>query len=103
MNTKPLVIKLSLVAALSVAAPMTMTAQADILSIGSNAQVLKKANLPKAGDSMSTVSRKHGAAQSVKKSKGKITKRNPKITRWDYAGFSVFFENSHVIHSVVRR
>ena len=71
MNTKPLVIKLSLVAALSVAAPMTMTAQADILSIGSNAQVLKKANLPKAGDSMSTVSRKHGAAQSVKNQKVK--------------------------------
>lgn len=27
---------------------------------------------------------------------------NPPITRWDYPGFSVFFEREHVIHSVVR-
>lgn len=27
---------------------------------------------------------------------------NPPITRWDYPGFSVFFERDHVIHSVVR-
>ncbi|TNF33748.1 MAG: hypothetical protein EP315_08035 [Gammaproteobacteria bacterium] len=25
----------------------------------------------------------------------------PPITRWDYAGFSVFFENKRVLHSVV--
>jgi hypothetical protein len=104
MNTKPLFLKLSLTAVLAVSAPMIpMTAQADILSIGSNAQVLKKANMPKHGDSMRMVSQKFGAAQRVKKSKGKVTKRNPKITRWDYSGFSVFFENSHVIHSVIHR
>jgi hypothetical protein len=80
-----------------------MTAQADILSIGSNAQVLKKANMPKHGDSMGMVSKKFGSAQRVKTSKGKITKRNPKITRWDYSGFTVFFENAHVIHSVIHR
>jgi len=27
---------------------------------------------------------------------------NPPITRWDYPGFSVFFEHQHVVHSVVR-
>jgi hypothetical protein len=27
----------------------------------------------------------------------------PPITRWDYPGFSVFFEHDHVIHSVVAR
>lgn len=27
---------------------------------------------------------------------------SPPITRWDYPGFSVFFERDHVIHSVVR-
>jgi hypothetical protein len=26
----------------------------------------------------------------------------PPITRWDYADFSVYFENDHVVHSVVR-
>ncbi len=104
MNTKPL-IKLTFGAILAVSAQMAMvtTAQADILSIGSNPQVLKKANMPKHGDSMSKVSRKFGSAQRVNKSKGKVTKRNPRITRWDYSGFSVFFENSHVIHSVIHR
>jgi len=104
MNTKPQLLKLSLGVALALTTQMIpVTAQADILSIGAHAQVLKKANLPKQGESMSNVSRKFGAAQRVKKSIGKITKRNPKITRWDYSGFSVYFENSHVIHSVVRR
>jgi hypothetical protein len=104
MNTKPLFLKLSLSAVLAISAQMIpMTAQADILSIGSNAQVLKKTNMPKHGESMRVVSKKFGAAQRVKKSKGKVTKRNPKITRWDYSGFSVFFENSHVIHSVIHR
>jgi len=27
----------------------------------------------------------------------------PPITRWDYAGFSVFFEHDRVVHSVVHR
>jgi len=26
---------------------------------------------------------------------------NPPITRWEYPGFIVYFEHSHVIHSVV--
>ena len=104
MKTKPHFLKLSLTAVLAISAQMIpMTAQADILSIGSNAQVLKKANMPKHGDSMLMVSKKFGSAQRVKTSKGKITKRNPKITRWDYSGFTVFFENSHVIHSVIHR
>ena len=104
MHTKPLFLKLSLTAVLAVTAQMIpMTAQADILSIGSNAQVLKKANMPEHGQTMRAVSNKFGTAQSVKTSKGKVTKRNPKITRWDYSGFSVFFENTHVIHSVIHR
>ncbi len=104
MNTNPLFLKLSLSAALAVSTQMIpMTAQADILSIGPNAQVLQKANTPKHGESMRVVSKKFGTAQRVKTSKGTVTKHNPKITRWDYSGFSVFFENSHVIHSVVHR
>lgn len=100
MKIKPLFLS----AALLVTAQMTaVNVQAEILSIGPNAQVLKKANLPTRGQSMKHVSAKFGPAQNVKVSKGKVTKRNPKITRWDYAGFSVYFENSHVIHSVVRR
>ena len=77
--------------------------QAEILAIGPNAKVLKKASVPTMGQTMKTVHGKFGAAKRVSVSKGKVTKRNPKITRWDYPTFSVFFENSHVIHSVVHR
>jgi len=100
MNIKPLLLS----AALAVSAQMIpMSANAEILSIGPNAKVLKKSNLPIRGQSMRHVKKRFGAAQKVKASKGKVTKRNPKITRWDYSGFSVYFENSHVIHSVVKR
>ncbi len=99
MNTKPLF--LSMVIAFT--APLSMPASADILSIGPQAKVLKNANMPKHGDSMKKVSSKFGNARAIKKSKGAVTKRNPRITQWDYQGFSVFFENSHVIHSVIHR
>ena len=99
MNIKPLL--LSAVFAFS-AQMIPMSANAEILSIGPHAKVLKKSNLPTRGQSMKQVKKSFGAAQRVKVSKGKVTKRNPKITRWDYSGFSVYFENSHVIHSVVK-
>lgn len=82
---------------------MPLTAQADILDLAPHAKVLKKANMPKHGDNMNKVTKKFGVAQHVHKSSGKVTKYNPKITRWDYTGFSVYFENSHVIHSVIHR
>ncbi len=100
MNTKPLFLSIAL--ALTPVA-LSTTVNADILKIAPNAQVLTKANAPKHGDSMSSVAQKFGQAQSVKTSKGKVTKHNPQITRWDYPQLSVYFENSHVIHSVVRK
>jgi len=100
MNIKALLLS----AAVALTAQMTtMNVQAEILSIGQNAKVLKKANLPKFGQTKRSVSKKFGPAKRVSVSKGKVTKRNPRITRWDYSSFSVFFENSHVIHSVVKR
>ena len=100
MNIKPLLLS----AAVALTAQMTTSSvHAEILSIGPNAKVLKKANMPKFGQTMKKVSKKFGPAKRISVSKGKVTKRNPKITRWDYPTFSVFFENSHVIHSVVKR
>lgn len=100
MNIKPLLLSAALVLTAQVT---TTTVSAEILSIGPNAKVLKKANMPKFGQTMRNVIKKFGPAKRKSVSKGKVTKRNPKITRWDYPTFSVFFENSHVIHSVVRR
>ena len=99
MNIKPILLSAVFVL---IAQMAPITVNAEILAIGPNAKVLKKQNMPKFGQTKKTVSNKFGPAKRVSVSKGKVTKRNPKITRWDYPTFSVFFENSHVIHSVVR-
>lgn len=100
MNTKPLLLSAAIVLTTQFA---SLPAQAEILSIAPHPKVLQKANMPQRGESMRSVARKFGPAKRVKTSKGKVTKRNPKITRWDYPGFSVYFENTHVIHSVIHR
>ncbi|MCC7198307.1 MAG: hypothetical protein IT483_02225 [Gammaproteobacteria bacterium] len=50
---------------------------------------------PTRGASMSAVEARFGAPARRHDAVGK-----PPITRWDYPGFSVFFEYSHVIHAV---
>ncbi|MFO1378413.1 MAG: hypothetical protein U1F14_15565 [Steroidobacteraceae bacterium] len=50
---------------------------------------------PERGSSMSAVEARFGAPVRRYEAVGK-----PPITRWDYPGFSVFFEYSHVIHAV---
>ncbi len=52
---------------------------------------------PARGVSMSKVENQYGQPTERHAAIG-----NPPITRWDYPGFSVFFEREHVIHSVVR-
>lgn len=54
-------------------------------------------NLPKKSDSFKTVMQKFGNADKKYPPKGK-----PPITRWDYPGFSVYFESGYVIHTVRR-
>jgi hypothetical protein len=44
-------------------------------------------------------SQKHAAVGGC--SAGTTPCRTPPITRWDYPGFSVIFENDHVVESVV--
>jgi hypothetical protein len=51
---------------------------------------------PKRGSTMSEVEKRFGAPSARHPTVGK-----PPITRWDYQGFSVFFENDRVIHAVV--
>ena len=52
---------------------------------------------PTRGASMAQVEAQYGAPTERHAAIG-----NPPITRWDYPGFSVFFEHQHVVHSVVR-
>jgi hypothetical protein len=51
--------------------------------------------LPRRGANMGAVEAQFGAPRARHAAVGQ-----PPITRWDYDGFSVYFENSHVIHAV---
>jgi hypothetical protein len=59
--------------------------------------------LPKRGDSMAQVEAKYGAAQSKSGPVGGGSPSTPPITRWTYGGFSVYFENSHVVDAVLNK
>ncbi len=51
--------------------------------------------LPRRGSSMSAVEARFGAPRARHAAVGQ-----PPITRWDYEGFSVYFEHQHVVHAV---
>jgi hypothetical protein len=53
---------------------------------------------PSRGITMTKVESEYGSPSERHSAIG-----SPPITRWDYPGFSVFFERDHVIHSVVSR
>ncbi|MCK5902922.1 MAG: hypothetical protein KAG28_07210 [Cocleimonas sp.] len=79
----------------------TFSVQADILSIGTHARIAKQANMPKRGISMQSVRKHYGKARRIYRSKGKAHRKAPRITRWEYAKFTVYFERKHVLHTVV--
>jgi hypothetical protein len=70
---------------------------AETVSIGGGIAV-KESSMPTptAGMSMDEVASKFGAPAQKLPAVGK-----PPISRWEYPGFIVYFEYTHVIHSVV--
>lgn len=86
-------IKVSAVALLCVCAQ----AGADVLD-GTDRQVLTDSNAPQRGMSMNKVESQWGAPNSRRAAVGQ-----PPITRWEYAGFVVYFEYDKVIHTVLER
>lgn len=71
-------------------------AQADTLKIPVGQQGGEQAhNLPQRGQSQTSVLNRYGEPVRRHASVGQ-----PPITRWDYPGFAVYFEYSHVINSV---
>ncbi len=80
-----------------------INSSADILNLGSQPTVLMKSNAPRAGMTMSRVLKKFGQPAKRKTAPGKVTSRNPLITKWHYGNTIVYFENKHVIHTVIRR
>jgi len=57
---------------------------------------------PKPGMSMTAVESSYGAPAERHRAVGGANAQQPPITRWDYASFSVYFENDRVIHAVAR-
>ena len=56
---------------------------------------------PTSGMSMDTVEAKYGAPTRRVPAVGGASAAQPPITRWEYPGFTVYFENNHVVHTVV--
>jgi len=89
MNTRTLVALLCGLAA-------SGSALAETLVVNDQLQVAQSTvERPKRGSTMTEVEKHFGAPVEKHATVGQ-----PPITRWDYAGFAVFFEHDRVIHSV---
>lgn len=84
---------------LCLSAPVT---KADNLLI-ERVQTEQNISLPERGSSMSQVEAKFGAPQQKFSAVGGGSRRTPPITRWVYSGFSVYFENKHVVDAVLTK
>lgn len=81
----------------------TFVARADDVQMPESepAAAAAPASLPAKGTSMKAVAKQYGAPSTKHRAAGGDTRRHPPITRWDYPGFSVFFERSKLIDAVV--
>lgn len=77
-------------------------AGADVLSMPEGQAEVRMSSVPMKGMTMSTVRRDFGEPKVQHAPKGGGKRQHPPITRWDYDGFSVFFERANVIDVVVR-
>ena len=84
----------------SVGALAPATAHADQLLM-KRVQQEAGMDLPRRGMTMAQVERKYGAPQRKLSPRGGDSARHPVIHRWEYADYIVYFERSHVIHSVL--
>lgn len=74
------------------------SAHADVLKMPGDTmpQVATSPGAPERGMSKYQVEQAYGAPQSIEGPIG-----SPPIYRWDYPGYSVYFEQNYVLHSVV--
>ncbi|HZF25418.1 MAG TPA: hypothetical protein VEZ88_04075 [Steroidobacteraceae bacterium] len=86
-----------LAAAALVAAAFSGAATAETLVVGDTVAVRESSvPHPNRGMTMSAVEARFGQPATRHNAVGE-----PPITRWDYPGFSVYFEHQFVIHAVV--
>jgi hypothetical protein len=75
-------------------------AQAEVLAMSGS--TLSNANLPARGMTQTAFVRQFGEPARRHAAVGGGSPQQPPITRWDYDGWSVFYENSIVIDVVVK-
>jgi hypothetical protein len=85
----------SLMLVLSLALPCASPVVADVLLM-EGIQSAPAVNVPRNGITMAQVRQQYGNPVTERPAVGE-----PPITRWDYEGYSVFFEHDLVLHSVV--
>lgn len=100
-----MLVKLVLTIAAGLAAATALPAKADTLDVPArkharSTRAAESGGLPTRGMSMTQVERRYGAPVEKLSPAGGDTRRHPTINRWRYAGYTVYFERSRVIHSV---
>jgi hypothetical protein len=81
---------------------LPMAARADVVQMPAGMSSSSgTAAVPRKGQTMSQVLKQFGEPQLKHEAVGGGSDKQPPITRWDYSGYSVFFEHSHVVDSVV--
>lgn len=65
--------------------------------------VAESRDLPRRGSSMAQVEARYGAPAQKFAAVGGGSPKTPPITRWQYDGFSVYFENDHVVNAVLTK
>jgi hypothetical protein len=98
--TRSLPFIVMLVASAGFAAPQVARATGDTLLVH-RVQEENGMNLPSRGESMAQVEKTYGAPMRKLSPAGGDTAKHPQINRWEYSTFIVYFEHSHVIHSVL--
>jgi len=91
-----------ILAALLCGCALTSAAVAETVVVNDQVQVRdSQLERPKRGTTMDQVEKQFGAPANRHPAVGGGSQQQPPITRWDYSGFSVFFEHDRVIDSVV--
>jgi hypothetical protein len=91
-----------ILAALLCGCALTSAAVAETIVVNDQVQVRdSQLERPKRGATMDQVEKQFGAPANRHPAVGGSSQQQPPITRWDYTGFSVFFEHDRVIDSVV--
>lgn len=94
---------LAVVCALSLTLPLVAgLVHADVVVLPAAAAAdPTTASKPSRGQSVQAVQHLYGEPSKKHAAVGGDHPKHPAITRWDYPGFSVFFEHGHVVDAVV--